>query len=434
VPILEALAAKVGDSLLGRLFDAFWKRPKLSIQHQGGTSSSTDEGVGYAVVVRNRGERKALDATAIVRVDDVEANRVLLPSVEAESELKPFYLSVPRGMCDSGRPGVGRLPNGKVTFELLHRGRVVARAEPTDWTAALLVYCTGMSEHLQLVGRVMRAIYGSRGLLAGVSSYELAKRVQRELDRVGVGAKYPAESWGENYSVQAWRNRREEPFVLISYDGLVPIDERGEPEEMPHIARTIAFRLPSNITAEAAMATLPKRRKRSEPPLVVHFRWKGRAEEALLRLSRLPDGAGPDAFFDTFPEFGYDPVVNGTVEGEWFLVIAPHSASRSRRLLVTRRPFIRHLIARLGSLHRHELQVFGVGALAYGVLELVEGVGLWLRQRWAEWLTVVATSLLVPLELYELIRHPSALKAVGLAVNILIVVYLVHVVRQRGNR
>jgi uncharacterized membrane protein (DUF2068 family) len=99
-----------------------------------------------------------------------------------------------------------------------------------------------------------------------------------------------------------------------------------------------------------------------------------------------------------------------------------------------RRPFVRHLIARLGALRRHEVRVFGVGALGYGVLELVEGVGLWLEQRWAEWLTVVATSLLIPLEVYELVRRPTILKAVGIAVNVLIVIYLIRVVRRRTRR
>jgi uncharacterized membrane protein (DUF2068 family) len=99
-----------------------------------------------------------------------------------------------------------------------------------------------------------------------------------------------------------------------------------------------------------------------------------------------------------------------------------------------RRPFVRHLIARLGALRRHEVRVFGVGALGYGVLELVEGVGLWLEQRWAEWLTVVATSLLIPLEVYELVRRPTMLKAVGIAVNVLIVIYLIRVVRRRTRR
>lgn len=99
-----------------------------------------------------------------------------------------------------------------------------------------------------------------------------------------------------------------------------------------------------------------------------------------------------------------------------------------------RRPFVRHLIARLGALRRHEVRVFGVGALGYGVLELVEGVGLWLEQRWAEWLTVVATSLLIPLEVYELVRRPTVLKAIGIAVNVLIVIYLIRVVRRRTRR
>jgi uncharacterized membrane protein (DUF2068 family) len=98
-----------------------------------------------------------------------------------------------------------------------------------------------------------------------------------------------------------------------------------------------------------------------------------------------------------------------------------------------RRPFIRHLIARLGALRRHEVRVFGVGALAYGALELVEGAGPWLRRRWAEWLTVVATSLLVPVEAYELVRRPSVLKGVGIAVNILIVAYLIRAVRRRAR-
>ena len=40
-------------------------------------------------------------------------------------------------------------------------------------------------------------------------------------------------------------------------------------------------------------------------------------------------------------------------------------------------------------------------------VETVEGVGLWLDQLSAEYLTVIATSLLIPLELYELARKPS---------------------------
>jgi uncharacterized membrane protein (DUF2068 family) len=96
-----------------------------------------------------------------------------------------------------------------------------------------------------------------------------------------------------------------------------------------------------------------------------------------------------------------------------------------------RRPFLHRIVAYLHHLHASEVRVVAVLALGYGLLELVEGTGLWLDQLWAEYLTVVATSLLIPLELYELVRHPTALKAGGLAVNVLIVAYLVQQLRRR---
>jgi uncharacterized membrane protein (DUF2068 family) len=96
-----------------------------------------------------------------------------------------------------------------------------------------------------------------------------------------------------------------------------------------------------------------------------------------------------------------------------------------------RRPFLHRIVAYLHHLHASEVRVAALLAFGYGLLELVEGTGLWLDQLWAEYLIVVATSLLIPLELYELVRHPTALKAGGLAVNVLIVVYLVQQLRRR---
>ena len=75
----------------------------------------------------------------------------------------------------------------------------------------------------------------------------------------------------------------------------------------------------------------------------------------------------------------------------------------------------------------------GFAALGYGLLELVEGVGLWLDQVRAEYVTVIATSLLLP-QLYELARKPSLLKAAGIAVNIAIVAYLAGMFRRRLAR
>jgi uncharacterized membrane protein (DUF2068 family) len=98
-----------------------------------------------------------------------------------------------------------------------------------------------------------------------------------------------------------------------------------------------------------------------------------------------------------------------------------------------RRPFFHRIIVYLHHLHASELRIAALFALGYGVLELVEGTGLWLDQLWAEYLTVIATSLLIPLELYELVRHPTALKAGGIVVNVLIVAYLVHLLRRRAR-
>lgn len=61
---------------------------------------------------------------------------------------------------------------------------------------------------------------------------------------------------------------------------------------------------------------------------------------------------------------------------------------------------------------------------SFGVLNIIESWGLHLRQRWAEWLTVIATSLLIPLEVREIIKGITALNASVLVINVAIVYYL----------
>jgi uncharacterized membrane protein (DUF2068 family) len=66
----------------------------------------------------------------------------------------------------------------------------------------------------------------------------------------------------------------------------------------------------------------------------------------------------------------------------------------------------------------------GAVVVAYGALEATEMVGLWFTRRWAEYLTFVATVLLVPFEIYELASSVSALKLVVFVVNVAIAAYL----------
>jgi uncharacterized membrane protein (DUF2068 family) len=96
-----------------------------------------------------------------------------------------------------------------------------------------------------------------------------------------------------------------------------------------------------------------------------------------------------------------------------------------------RQHLLHRLVTRLHSLRARELRIAGIAALGYGGLELVEGVGLWLDQLWAEYLTVIATTLLIPFELYELARHPTVWKAGGILINVLIVIYLARALRRR---
>jgi uncharacterized membrane protein (DUF2068 family) len=75
-----------------------------------------------------------------------------------------------------------------------------------------------------------------------------------------------------------------------------------------------------------------------------------------------------------------------------------------------------------------------VGLLVYGLVEGVEGVGLWLAQRWAEYLTVVATAVFIPYEVYELTKAVTVTKALAFAVNVAAVVYLIVAKRLFGVR
>jgi uncharacterized membrane protein (DUF2068 family) len=95
---------------------------------------------------------------------------------------------------------------------------------------------------------------------------------------------------------------------------------------------------------------------------------------------------------------------------------------------------IEHQLTRLFAVSTRNLELTGVALTAYAVLESVEAVGLWLGKRWAEYLTFVATVLLVPLEVYEILRKPTALKALTLVINVAIVVYLMVAKRLFGVR
>ena len=95
---------------------------------------------------------------------------------------------------------------------------------------------------------------------------------------------------------------------------------------------------------------------------------------------------------------------------------------------------ILHELDRLFTLNGGALHEVGIALLAYGVLEGTEAIGLWYGKRWAEYLTFIATTLLLPLEIYEIVHKGSALKVIGFLINLAVVVWLLYRKRLFGLR
>ena len=127
------------------------------------------------------------------------------------------------------------------------------------------------------------------------------------------------------------------------------------------------------------------------------------------------------------------------------------SADRLRRLQVdraryeselARRRFLRvdpdnrlinRLIARLWAVDDRKLKEISAGTFCYAGLFLVEGLGLLSRKRWAQYMTIVSTSALLPLEIYEIAHRFTRARIFTLLINIAIVIYLAARVRNESS-
>jgi uncharacterized membrane protein (DUF2068 family) len=100
-------------------------------------------------------------------------------------------------------------------------------------------------------------------------------------------------------------------------------------------------------------------------------------------------------------------------------------------------PQNRHLGALLSRLVDADPRTFAAiaaGSFVYAAVLLAEGVGLWFRRRWAEYFTIIVTSSLIPLELYEVWKRVTVPRVAIIVVNVAIVAYLVRELRAvRGS-
>ncbi|WP_026256603.1 DUF2127 domain-containing protein [Mycobacterium sp. 155] len=76
------------------------------------------------------------------------------------------------------------------------------------------------------------------------------------------------------------------------------------------------------------------------------------------------------------------------------------------------------------SLSATTLLWIAVGLAVYALIELIEAVGLWLAERWGEYFAVIATSVFLPLEIYELTEKVTVVRLGAFLVNVAAVIWL----------
>ena len=92
--------------------------------------------------------------------------------------------------------------------------------------------------------------------------------------------------------------------------------------------------------------------------------------------------------------------------------------------------YVVNLLASLSGITDSQIRTLSGVAFVYSGVFLTEGVGLMRKKRWAEYLTVIATALLIPVELYEVIRHFGPVKLAILVLNVAIVWFLIRLLRR----
>jgi len=87
------------------------------------------------------------------------------------------------------------------------------------------------------------------------------------------------------------------------------------------------------------------------------------------------------------------------------------------------------LLDKAQTITSHKLSILGYAAFFYAALFLAEGIGLYLRKHWAEWMVVIATASLLPVEFYEIYLRLAWWKFAVVFGNLMILIYLIHRLR-----
>lgn len=96
-----------------------------------------------------------------------------------------------------------------------------------------------------------------------------------------------------------------------------------------------------------------------------------------------------------------------------------------------------HLIdkvaAKVTGMETSTLRAIFFGTIVYAAVFIVEGIGLWLRKVWAEYLTTIITASFIPFEIYEAAKDVTPTRIATVVINVLVVGYLVWRLRRDGH-
>ena len=96
--------------------------------------------------------------------------------------------------------------------------------------------------------------------------------------------------------------------------------------------------------------------------------------------------------------------------------------------------FVNFILGRATLVDDRLLRRIGEVGFIYAGLDLIEGTGLYLEKVWAEYLTLAITASFLPWEVFEVFRKLTLVRVSLLAVNTLVLLYLLKLVIERGKR
>jgi uncharacterized membrane protein (DUF2068 family) len=95
---------------------------------------------------------------------------------------------------------------------------------------------------------------------------------------------------------------------------------------------------------------------------------------------------------------------------------------------------VNFILAKASLVNDPLLRRIGFVAFCYAAVTFVEGIGLYLEKAWGEFLTLAITASFLPLEIFEVVRRLTWVRVSLLLINILVFLYLLKLVIERGRQ